>query len=639
MYRIGSMTGCDCLAVRTRAAPVIMKGRETMAFRTNKILTAVAGGMLAVMLMGGMTAAAEEENLLLNRFIVTESGNRTLVGSYASNEVTQNGWYVTEDDVIYYYYDNGEFATDETVLDDGNTYLFAADGALKTGWQTVGGKRYYYNTEIGTPVYGWFTYLDQLYYIDQNQGKLTGVQEIGGVPYTFDEYGCVVTGMIVYDDGTMYYYDDNAVPATGWMTETEGTYYFDASGAAFGVTEIDGAKYYFSQDGLLQYGWITTENGVYYADENGVLATGAVTIEGKSFYFDENAVMQTGWVAFEEGNRYYNANGEMLTGMRIIEDAQYYFDGNGLMQTGDQTIGGKRYLFDENGVMQTGWLTKGLETRYYQTTGEMLTGLQTIEGKNYDFDADGIMQYGWQVIAGKKYYFDVATGAMYVGWQQTVDGKVYCTTAGLATGMLEIQGDTYYFSPETGAMQTGWITLDGTSRYFDTETGVMTNIGHAEVQLDVPDYKQFGESWSDTKIQYSTIGKVGCLVTCLSMKYSAETKVTTPDKMLSKLSFSGDNLLWSSCTDLGYQVDTLSGSLTQAMMQKIYNQLQNGKSVILGGKKSNGGQHYVVITGYTGSTGTSFSASNFVINDPGSSYRFRLDEFVALFPTMYKMIY
>ena len=58
---------------------------------------------------------------------------------------------------------------------------------LKTGWQTVGSKRYYYITEVGAPEYGWVNYLDHLYYIDQENGKLTGVQEVNGIPYTFDD--------------------------------------------------------------------------------------------------------------------------------------------------------------------------------------------------------------------------------------------------------------------------------------------------------------------------------------------------------------------------------------------------------------------------------------------------------------------
>lgn len=552
-----------------------------MALRTRKLLTAAAGGVLTALLIGSLSAAASEtDSFTLNRFIITSSGNRTLIGTYSSDSITQAGWYVTDDDALYYYYSDGSCAQNETTLDDGYTYLFSADGALKTGWQTVNGSRYYYNTETGTPVYGWFSYMDQLYYIDENAGKLTGVQYINDTPYTFDEYGCAVTGMNTYEDGSLYYYDENAAVFTGWYNTDDGTYYFGADGAATGFTVIDGASYYFSENGILQYGWISTEAGTMYADTDGVIATGEAAIDGKQYLFNADGIMQTGWVTTDAGQRYYNAKGVMATGLQVID--------------------GKIYYLSEMGYLQT----------------------------------------GWQTIGDSKYYFDETTGTLYTGWQTTDDGKVYCTESGLASGLIELDGETYYFLPSTGVMQTGWITVDGTSRYFDEATGVMKDIGHAAVQLDVVDYKQFGESWSNTKITYSTIGQVGCLVTSIAMKYSYQTNTkTTPDKMLSKLTFSGDSLLWNSCTDLGYTVDTVSGSLTQSMMQTIYNQLQNNKPVIIGAKKSNGNQHYVVVTGYKGSTGTSFSTSNFVINDPGSSWRYTLDEYLALFPNMYKIIY
>ena len=187
---------------------------------------------------------------------------------------------------------------------------------------------------------------------------------------------------------------------------------------------------------------------------------------------------------------------------------------------------------------------------------------------------------------------------------------------------------------------TGWITIGDSSSYFDPTTGVLTETGHEPVQLNVVDYKQFDSKWSNKVINYSTIGKVGCVTTALAMKYSYQTGTnTTPDKMVSKLTYSSDNLIWSSCEKLGYQVDTLSCSISQSIMQQIYDQLLNNTPVVVGAKKSNGSQHYVLVTGYTGSKGTSFSAENFIINDPGSSKRTKLSEYLALFPTLYKLIY
>ena len=277
----------------------------------------------------------------------------------------------------------------------------------------------------------------------------------------------------------------------------------------------------------------------------------------------------------------------------------------------------------------------------YLTTHGVATGVQTIDGKVYGFDAaTGVRLTDWQEIGGKLYYFNSESGAAYTGWTAKDGGKLYMTENGAASGLITINGDVYYFNPSTFFMQTGWVTVGDTSRYFDPTTGIMTETGHQAVQLNVVDYKQFDSKWSNKVINYSTIGKVGCVTTALAMKYSYQTNTnTTPDKMVSKLTYSSDNLIWSSCTKLGYQVEDVSGSISQKVMQKIYDQLLNNTPVVIGAKKSNGSQHYVLITGYTGSKGTAFSAENFIINDPGSSKRTKLSEYLALFPNLYKLIY
>ena len=70
--------------------------------------------------------------------------------------------------------------------------------------------------------------------------------------------------------------------------------------------------------------------------------------------------------------------------------------------------------------------------------------------------------------------------------------------------------------------------------------------------------------------------------------------------------------------------------------KKIYNQLKSKKAVLFGAKTSSGKQHWVVITGFTGST---LSASNFKINDPGSKSRTTLKDFLNEYPSFYKFFY
>ena len=413
------------------------KDVNPLSHRLKRILLATVGSLLISANFGAISASAAE--------------------TAASDEATQVGWYTSEDGKLYYYYEDGTCAQEETTLSDGYTYVFAADGALETGWQTVDGLRYYYDPEIGLPQFGWISYQDCLYYVDEETGKLVGEQEINDVRYAFDEYGCVQTGWVTFSDNTVYYYEEDATVVTGWKTTNGKTYYLTTDGALTGMQEIDGSTYYFDTDGVMQWGW--------------------VTLDGDSYYFDEN-----------------------------------------------------------------------------------------------------------------------------------------------------------------GVMQTGWMTISGISYYFDS-TGVLVDAGYESIQLDVPDYKQYDAQWANTTITYSTIGKVGCLVTSLAMKYSAENDTeVTPDEILSMLTFSGDDLQWTSYTDLGYTMEKPGSSMTQSVMQTIYTKLLEGKPVIVGAKNSSS-QHYVVVTGYTGSTGASLLASDFLINDPGSSTRTTLSAFLTAYPSLYVIVY
>ena len=148
-----------------------------MAQPMRKLLFAAAGGLLASLMIGTISAAAEEYDIQdsirhLNSFIVTDSGNRVLTGSCEADQITESGWFVSDDDSLYYYYSDGSCAHDETTLNDGYTYLFASDGALRTGWQTVDGKRYYYSAEVGQPVFGWMDYPWAKKYVNADKAGL-----------------------------------------------------------------------------------------------------------------------------------------------------------------------------------------------------------------------------------------------------------------------------------------------------------------------------------------------------------------------------------------------------------------------------------------------------------------------------------
>ena len=151
--------------------------------------------------------------------------------------------------------------------------------------------------------------------------------------------------------------------------------------------------------------------------------------------------------------------------------------------------------------------------------------------------------------------------------------------------------------------------------------------------LNVPSFKQTDSRWANVTLGNSgqTIGKIGCATTALAMTHSYATNTTVyPHQMAKKLSYtSGGAVYWP--TD--YNIITSSSGY----LEKIYSLIQQGKPVIVGAKKANGSQHYVVVKGVTATA--TLSTHNFIINDPGSNTRTTLADFFSAYPYFYKMLY
>lgn len=177
--------------------------------------------------------------------------------------------------------------------------------------------------------------------------------------------------------------------------------------------------------------------------------------------------------------------------------------------------------------------------------------------------------------------------------------------------------------------QTGYVHSD----YLKKATSSSSSTTYKAKKLNVPDYKQTDSRWANVTLGSSgqTIEKIGCATTALAMTESYRTGTTIyPHQMAKKLSYtSGGAVYWPS----NYTIITSSSGY----LKKIYDTIQSGKPVIIGAKKSNGSQHYVVVTGVK-STNT-LTTSSFYINDPGTSSRTTLAQFLSAYPNFYKMMY
>ena len=126
----------------------------------------------------------------------------------------------------------------------------------------------------------------------------------------------------------------------------------------------------------------------------------------------------------------------------------------------DEATGRKMYFL--RGVMQTGWFL--------------------VEEDNYCFDENGVAYDGEQVVDEVPFVFEnglVVSG--HTGFIKKTNGKTYYYDNGkMASGLMELGDDTYYFEPDEnsanyGAMVTGWrhVPVMGYGRCYFYEDGRM----------------------------------------------------------------------------------------------------------------------------------------------------------------------
>lgn len=159
------------------------------------------------------------------------------------------------------------------------------------------------------------------------------------------------------------------------------------------------------------------------------------------------------------------------------------------------------------------------------------------------------------------------------------------------------------------------------------------NYGFKSVRLNVPDFKQTDSRWANHKIGNTnqTIGLIGCTTAAVAMAESYRTGTTIyPHKMEDRLSYSsGGALYWPS----NYTATTnFNGYLSL-----IYTKLKEGKPVIVGAKKANGSQHWVIVTGVKATN--SLKPTDFIINDPGTATRTNLGQFFSIYHYLHKIVW
>ena len=178
----------------------------------------------------------------------------------------------------------------------------------------------------------------------------------------------------------------------------------------------------------------------------------------------------------------------------------------------------------------------------------------------------------------------------------------------------------------------GWSRI----LYHGTKTGWVSSqylSAGSAISLAVPSFKQTDSRWANVIIGSSgkTMAQIGCATTAIAMMESYRTgAVTTPAAMAQKLRYTASgSVYWPSHYSV---VTNPSGYLST-----VYALLKAGKPVLFGARNSYGGQHWVVITGYSG--GSTLSPADFTILDPGSGSRTTLQQFLRDYPNFCKFFH
>ncbi|MFR4051170.1 MAG: L,D-transpeptidase family protein [Clostridium perfringens] len=385
-------------------------------------------------------------------------------------------------------------------------YYFNGNGTLKTGWLSLGGKRYYLNDQDGNMVIGALAIEGKQYYFNSNgelikkTGWLKGKNlETGGICwYYFDEEGNLQKGFKNID-GVNYYFTENGFMATGVQNvkQKDGNYklmLFSENGKFIdkaGWYEVkdssnDSSWYYINSDYTLATGLKEINNKLYYFDpDSGMMISNklqeVVMKDGskKDYYFNNNGVAlinNEGWQSQKENNKImwqYLKNEQPVSGLQEINGKTYYFNENtSYMETGVVDTGKGIYLFDDNGakVNKTGWIQNKGHWYYLNNDSTVKRDWLNSGYSWYYLNDNGIMATQWKKVNDYWYYFG-SNGAMQKDWKEINNNWYYLRDDGIMTTQWNKINDYWYYFNDDGKMINnqyidGWrIDNNGVAHY------------------------------------------------------------------------------------------------------------------------------------------------------------------------------
>ena len=242
----------------------------------------------------------------------------------------------------------------------------------------------------------------------------------------------------------------------------------------------------------------------------------------------------------------------------------------------------------------------------------------------------------WKVEYGKNQY-----GFCHSDYIRRISG--IAVSVNTSSGSLNVRSGPGTGYAKQGSLYKGETVIElstsgGWSRilYHGTKTGYVSSrylsSGNSPVSLWLPNLKQMDDRWKEVTVGTSgkTMAQIGCATTAIAMVEShRQGRTIYPDEMMRNLRYTpSGSVYWpehyTTVTD------------TAGYLSRIYQLLKQGKPILFGAKNAYGKQHWVVITGFTGG---SLTAQNLTIHDPGTYSRTNLQQFLDLYPIVYKYFY
>lgn len=170
----------------------------------------------------------------------------------SDGKLRKNCWIVSNQ---YYASNTGELLTGLQTV-NGNLYFFRKSGKKVTSKKkAIGSDTYYFQSDGSAAVNKWAQISSKYYYFEAD-GKMAKNKWIGNYfvdPNGVRTNQTKKTGWQTID-GKKYYFDNNGSMMLGWQTISGATYYFDSNGVMLtGIQTINpsGKKYYFYSSGQM----------------------------------------------------------------------------------------------------------------------------------------------------------------------------------------------------------------------------------------------------------------------------------------------------------------------------------------------------------------------------------------------------